>query len=87
MPEDDFAKLDYTAPTMSNPSKFLSDIKGEKVVVKLHSGIEYKGKLQSIDSFMNIVLQLSSEFINAELTKKYNEIFIRGNNGRSMLRF
>ncbi|GMM33595.1 U4/U6-U5 snRNP complex subunit [Saccharomycopsis crataegensis] len=65
---------------MSDPSKFLSGIRGERVVVKLHSGIEYKGRLQSIDSFMNIVLHDSSEHINNNLTHKYNDMFIRGNN-------
>lgn len=67
---------------MSDPSKFLAAIRGETVVVKLHSGIEYQGRLQSIDSFMNIVLHHSQEYTDKTLTNKYNNMFIRGNNGK-----
>jgi len=31
--------------TISAPSKFISDISGSKVIVKLYSGEEYHGKL------------------------------------------
>lgn len=65
----------------TDPSKFLSDIIGSSVVVKLHNGVEYLGNLQSIDGFMNVVLDDGKESINGQVTKSYGDVFIRGNNG------
>ncbi|KAG7662046.1 LSM6 [[Candida] subhashii] len=64
----------------TDPSKFLSDIIGSSVVVKLHNGVEYLGNLQSIDGFMNVVLDDGKESINGQVTKSYGDVFIRGNN-------
>jgi hypothetical protein len=36
-----------------NPKPFLADLVGKNVVVKLKWGMEYKGKLASVDSYMN----------------------------------
>lgn len=66
---------------MSDPGKFLAEIRGGPVIVKLHSGIEYHGKLLSIDSFMNVVLHESSEIVNNQVANRYNDTFIRGSNG------
>ncbi|CAN3356469.1 U6 snRNA-associated Sm-like protein LSm6 [Diutina catenulata] len=64
----------------TDPSKFLSDIIGSSVVVKLHNGITYSGSLQSIDGYMNIVLEEGNEMLGDEVTKKWGDVFIRGNN-------
>lgn len=65
----------------TDPSKFLSDIIGSSVTVKLHNGVEYKGNLQTIDGFMNVVLEDGKECVNGSITKDYGDVFIRGNNG------
>ncbi|KAK6880050.1 U6 snRNA-associated Sm-like protein LSm6 [Candida tropicalis] len=65
----------------TDPSKFLSDIIGSMVTVKLHNGVEYKGNLQTIDGFMNVVLEDGKESVNGSITKEYGDVFIRGNNG------
>ncbi|ODV77206.1 U6 snRNA-associated Sm-like protein LSm6 [Suhomyces tanzawaensis NRRL Y-17324] len=67
--------------TKTDPSKFLSDIIGNSVVVKLHNGIQYSGNLQSIDGFMNIVLDDGKELVGNEVGKNFGDVFIRGNNG------
>ncbi|KAG4410443.1 hypothetical protein JTP64_001081, partial [Candida tropicalis] len=64
----------------TDPSKFLSDIIGSLVTVKLHNGVEYKGNLQTIDGFMNVVLEDGKESVNGSITKEYGDVFIRGNN-------
>ncbi|KAI5963465.1 LSM6 [Candida pseudojiufengensis] len=68
----DFKRID--------PSKFLSDIIGSSVVVKLHNGVEYKGDLQTIDGYMNVVLENGEESVNGKVTRKYGDVFLRGNN-------
>lgn len=66
----------------TDPLKFLSDIIGSLVVVKLHNGITYSGLLQLIDGYMNIVLEEGNEMLGDEVTKKWGDVFIRGNNGK-----
>ena len=62
----------------TDPSNFLSDIIGSSVVVKLLNGIQYSGNLQSIDGFMNVVLDEGKEVGG----RVYGDVFIRGNNGK-----
>lgn len=70
----------------TDPSKFLSTIIGSSVVVKLHNGVKYSGNLQSIDGYMNIVLDEAKEFVNDESSSRnYGDVFIRGNNGMYIL--
>ncbi|CCH58437.1 hypothetical protein TBLA_0A06450 [Henningerozyma blattae CBS 6284] len=61
---------------------FLSSIIGRPVSVKLHSGMLYQGKLESIDGFMNVALSNATEHYensNNGLLHKYpNEVFVRG---------
>lgn len=64
------------------PSTFLSGIIGTQVNVKLHNGVSYIGKLQSIDGFMNVVMDSASEYVGGNASgAKYGDVFIRGNNG------
>lgn len=65
----------------TDPTKFLGSIIGSTVTVKLHNGVEYQGNLQSIDGYMNVVLESAKEFVNATENKSYGDVFIRGNNG------
>ena len=65
-----------------DPSKFISDILGSPVKVKLHSGVEYLGNMQTIDGYMNIVLENAEEVVESTSSKRsFGDVFIRGNNG------
>ncbi|VDN59589.1 unnamed protein product [Dracunculus medinensis] len=64
-----------------SPSEFLKQIIGKPVVVKLNSGIDYRGILSCLDGFMNIALEQTEEYSNGQLKNKYGDAFIRGNNG------
>ncbi|VDK74550.1 unnamed protein product [Litomosoides sigmodontis] len=63
-----------------NPSEFLKQIIGKPVVVKLNSGVDYRGILSCLDGFMNIALEQTEEYSNGQLKNKYGDAFIRGNN-------
>ncbi|CAL5867747.1 uncharacterized protein PFLUO_LOCUS1966 [Penicillium psychrofluorescens] len=63
-----------------DPSAFLGEIIGAPVIVKLNSGVVYKGELQSVDGYMNIALENTEEFVNGKLRRKYGDAFVRGNN-------
>ncbi|CAF0974606.1 unnamed protein product [Didymodactylos carnosus] len=62
------------------PSEFLKQIIGRPVVVKLNSGVDYRGVLACLDGYMNIVLEQTEEYVGGELKNKYGDAFIRGNN-------
>jgi U6 snRNA-associated Sm-like protein LSm6 len=42
---------------MSTPSAFLQNLLGRPVVVKLNSGVDYRGVLVCLDGYMNIALE------------------------------
>merc|ERR1711894_841277 len=65
---------------MSTPSEFLKDLIGNPVVVKLNSGVDYRGILNCLDGYMNIALEQTEEYVNGQLKKKYGDAFIRGDN-------
>jgi U6 snRNA-associated Sm-like protein LSm6 len=65
----------------SDPSSFLSEIIGGPIVVKLNSGVEYRGELSSVDGYMNIALEKTEEYVAGKLRNRYGDVFIRGNNG------
>ena len=67
----------------NDPSAFLSEIIGSAVVVKLNSGVVYKGELQSVDGYMNIALEKTEEYVNGVKRRTYGDAFVRGNNGKS----
>merc|ERR1712038_1357875 len=63
-----------------NPNEFLKTLLGRPVVVKLNSGVDYRGVLSCLDGYMNIALEQTEEYVNGQLKNKYGDAFIRGNN-------
>jgi U6 snRNA-associated Sm-like protein LSm6 len=66
-----------------NPSDFLKQVIGKPVVVQLNSGVTYRGILACLDGFMNIAMEQTEEYMDGQLKNKYEDCFIRGNNGKS----
>lgn len=69
------------ASDVQSPSDFLKAVIGNKVLVRLHSGVSYIGVLLCLDGYMNIALRQAEEWIDTKCTEKYGDAFIRGNNG------
>jgi small nuclear ribonucleoprotein F len=63
-----------------NPKPFVKDLTGKAVLVKLKWGMEYKGYLVSVDSYMNLQLANTEEFVDGQLTGNLGEVLIRCNN-------
>lgn len=63
-----------------NPKPFLNNLTGKPVLVKLKWGMEYKGFLVSVDSYMNMQLANTEEYIDGALTGNLGEALIRCNN-------
>ena len=83
MSEFDKVTTDAAAPiaTKKNPTDFLKQVIGKPVVVKLNSGITYRGILACLDGFMNIAMEQTEEYSDGQLINRYGDCFIRGNNG------
>ncbi|KAJ1831640.1 U4/U6-U5 snRNP complex subunit lsm6 [Coemansia sp. RSA 2706] len=62
------------------PTDFLNNIIGQRVFVRLNSGIDYRGVLSCLDGYMNIALEQTEEYVDGELRNRYGDAFIRGNN-------
>ncbi|XP_014500596.1 probable small nuclear ribonucleoprotein F [Vigna radiata var. radiata] len=60
-----------------NPKPFLNNLTGKPVIVKLKWGMEYKGYLVSVDSYMNLQLANTEEYIEGQFTGNLGEILIR----------
>jgi len=71
--------------TKRKPTDFLKYAVGRPVVVKLTSGVDYRGTLACLDGFMNIALENTEEFVNGKLTNRYGDAFVRGNNGTKII--
>jgi len=67
-----------------SPSDFLRSVLGRPVVVKLHSGTDYRGILACLDSTMNIAMEQTEEYQDGQLKNTLGDAFIRGNNGESV---
>ncbi|EMR09629.1 hypothetical protein PNEG_02213 [Pneumocystis murina B123] len=62
------------------PSAFLQKIIGHFVLVRLSSGIDYRGILSCLDGCMNVALEECREYVKGVLKNEYGDAFIRGNN-------
>ena len=65
---------------MVNPVPFLTGLVEKEVMVKLKWGMEYKGKLLSFDSYMNLQLGDTEEIVEGEGTGVLGEVLVRCNN-------
>ncbi|KAJ6482072.1 hypothetical protein C8R47DRAFT_982041 [Mycena vitilis] len=63
-----------------SPTDFLKGVVGKHVIVRLTSGVDYRGVLSCLDGYMNIALEQTEEHVNGILTNRYGDAFIRGNN-------
>ncbi|KAL6880830.1 small nuclear ribonucleoprotein SmF [Trichoderma novae-zelandiae] len=64
-----------------NPRPMLQDLVDKTVLVRLKWGeTEYKGRLVSIDSYMNLQLANTEEYLNDKLTGELGQVLIRCNN-------
>lgn len=64
-----------------NPKPFLADLVGKVVRVKLKWGnMEYQGTLNSSDSYMNLYLERTEEFVDGQFAGFLGDVLIRCNN-------
>ncbi|KAH7909443.1 hypothetical protein BJ138DRAFT_1010828, partial [Hygrophoropsis aurantiaca] len=51
------------ATTKGSPTDFLKGVVGKRVIVRLTSGVDYRGILSCLDGYMNIALEQTEEHV------------------------
>ncbi len=52
----------------------------KKVIVRLKNEVEYKGKMDNVDSYMNLIMTDAEEVQNGKTVANYGRVIVRGNN-------
>ncbi len=66
--------------TAKRPLTTLQKYTKKSVIVRLKSDVEYKGKIDSVDSYMNLIMTDAEELKDGKPVEKYGRVILRGNN-------
>ena len=66
--------------TAKRPLTTLQKNTKKSVTVRLKNDVEYKGKIDSVDPYMNLILTDAEELKDGKPVEKFGRIILRGNN-------
>jgi len=66
--------------TAKRPLTILQKSTKKKVTVRLKNEVEYKGKMDSVDSYMNLIMTDAEELREDKVVANYGRVILRGNN-------
>ena len=66
--------------TSKRPLTVLQKNTKKDVVVRLKSEVEYKGKMENVDSYMNLIMTDAEEVNQGKTVGKFGRVIVRGNN-------
>ena len=66
--------------TSKRPLTVLQKNTKKDVIVTLKSGVEYKGKMENVDSYMNLIMTDAEEQNQGKIVGKFGRVIVRGNN-------
>ena len=52
----------------------------KNIIVRLKNEVEYKGKMENVDSYMNLIMTDAEELSNGKPIGKFGRVIVRGNN-------
>ena len=52
----------------------------KNITVRLKSEVEYKGKMDNVDSYMNLIMTDAEEMHDGRVIANYGRVIVRGNN-------
>ena len=52
----------------------------KNVLVRLKNEVEYKGKMDNVDSYMNLIMTDAEELKDDKVIANYGRVIVRGNN-------
>ena len=53
---------------------------GKFVTIRLKNEVEYKGKMESVDMYMNLIMTEAEEIHGDKVVEKFGRVILRGNN-------
>lgn len=62
------------------PLTILQKSTKKKVTVRLKNEVEYKGKMDNVDSYMNLIMTDAEEIKGDKVIANYGRVIVRGNN-------
>ena len=66
--------------TTKRPLTILQKSTKNNIVVRLKNEVEYKGKMENVDSYMNLIMTDAEELSNGKPFGKFGRVIVRGNN-------
>lgn len=69
-----------SSPQVQRPLTTLQKCTNKQVIVKLKNDTEYKGKMDSIDPYMNLIMTDARETLGDKPVANYTRVILRGNN-------
>ena len=66
--------------TAKRPLTTLQKNTKKSVTVRLKNDVEYRGKIDNVDSYMNLIMSDAEELNDGKIVEKYGKIILRGNN-------
>jgi len=62
------------------PLTILQKSTKKNIIVRLKNEVEYKGKMENVDSYMNLIMTDAEELSNGKPIGKFGRVIVRGNN-------
>jgi len=66
--------------TAKRPLTTLQKSTKKMVTVRLKNEVEYKGKMDNVDSYMNLIRTDAEELHDSKVIANYGRVIVRGNN-------
>ena len=66
--------------TAKRPLTTLQKNTKKSVIVRLKNDVEYKGKIDNVDSYMNLIMTDAEEIHDGKTIANYGRVIVRGNN-------
>ena len=66
--------------TAKRPLTTLQKNSKKGVIVRLKNDVEYKGKIDNVDPYMNLIMTDAEELRDGKTVEKFGRIILRGNN-------
>ncbi len=80
----EFLKISEHLVSQSNSAKrpltILQKSTKKIVTVRLKNEVEYKGKMDNVDSYMNLIMTDAEEIHESKTIANYGRVIVRGNN-------
>jgi len=66
--------------TTKRPLTTLQKSTKKNIIVRLKNEVEYKGKMDNVDSYMNLIMTDAEELKDGKAVEKFGRVILRGNN-------